>query len=275
MEVSYYMKALDFIFDGLYLSDFGCIICTFNGNSFETASVGSNITFNKSSIQNGKLQPLVSTKYDSTYEADFQICKKPESFNLKDEKYFSIEEQRDIMRWLNRNDFCDLFILSNEMESFCYNGSFNIEKITIGGNTVGFQLHFTSSRPFALDRKSVRSFNFPNRNMSIKIYDTSDEIGYRYVDMEVECKESGTLEIKNSLDKQCTKIENCTAGEKIIFHNMIIETSSVSHKQTIMNDFNFRFPKIINTFKKRENIYTFSLSCNGKISYQPIRKVGV
>ena len=49
------MYACDFEYDGQYLSDYGFIICNFNGSSdFDVVSAGSKITFNTVSRHRGK-----------------------------------------------------------------------------------------------------------------------------------------------------------------------------------------------------------------------------
>ena len=52
---------LDFEYDNRYLSDFGFIICHFDGSSgIETVSAGSAITFSKVSRNSGKQYSLIS-----------------------------------------------------------------------------------------------------------------------------------------------------------------------------------------------------------------------
>ena len=47
------MKSYDFEYDGLNLSDFGFMICSFDSKGVETISNGSTITFNTVSMFNG------------------------------------------------------------------------------------------------------------------------------------------------------------------------------------------------------------------------------
>ena len=58
------MMITDFEYDGLLLSDFGCIMCSFDSNGLETITNGSNITFNTSPILKGGKHVLTSTKYE-------------------------------------------------------------------------------------------------------------------------------------------------------------------------------------------------------------------
>ena len=51
------MYASDFEYDGHYLSDFGFVVCDFDGaSSYDVISAGSKITFNKVSRNRGKIR---------------------------------------------------------------------------------------------------------------------------------------------------------------------------------------------------------------------------
>ena len=97
------MHACDFEYDGLYLSDFGFVICNFNGGSgVETISVGSKISFNTTSKFGGKKHSLTGTTYDECIETSFDICKDP---SIHDDLRITDTEYRDLIRWLNRRGF--------------------------------------------------------------------------------------------------------------------------------------------------------------------------
>lgn len=270
------MKALDFQYDDLFLSDFGCIICTFDdSHSPETISMGSEITFTKSAVSNGKRYMITDASYDSCVETEFSICKDPDlCFNYEDQ-FFTLEEQRDIMRWLNRTEMCRFSLLDDEHVDMFYEGSFNVSKIELNGEVIGMSLSFQSNRPFALSLDVSYRFRITSDKNYYIIQDTSDEIGYDYPDVTINLLESGDLTITNSFDGRQTIIKNCVNGETITMKNMVIETTNNAHKATIMNDFNFRFPQIHNSYKKARNKYTFSLKCSVVMTYRPVRKVGM
>ena len=269
------MKALDFNYDGLFLSDFGCVLCTFDNASFGTYSVGSEISFNTTPINFGKRHLLTSVRYDSCLSAEFTICKNAENLRNNENKYFTIEEQRDILRWLNRPNFHTFYLLDEGYEDIYYNASFNVSKIELAGNVIGFSLKFFTDRPFGTRKKYKKNIAIIAPNESAIVKDISDEIGYIYADVVVTCNQSGTLTIVNQMDGRITEIKNCVSGETITMKDMIIETNDTTHRKTIMNDFNFVFLRISNTFKNKNNRLTFSLPCTAVISYSPIRKVGV
>ncbi|MBR4590681.1 MAG: hypothetical protein IKO36_08520 [Bacteroidaceae bacterium] len=270
------MNAVDFQYDDLYLSDFGCIICSFDsGGSTETISMGSEISFTKSAVSNGRRYMITDARYDDCIETEFCICKDPDLVNDYEDRFFTLEEQRDIMRWLNRTEMCRFTIVNDEFIDIFYEGSFNVDKIELNGNVIGMNLRFTSNRPFALGLDLVYSFRISVIGNSYTIQDSSDEIGYVYPDFVVTLLSGGDLTITNSFDGRQTVINNCVSGEKITMKNMVIETSNSTHAKTIMNDFNFKFPQICNSYNNAKNTYTFSLPCTVSVTYRPVRKVGI
>jgi len=270
------MNAIDFQYDDLYLSDFGYMICTFDsGNSPETISMGSEITFTQSPVSNGRRFMITSASYDSCIEAEFSICKDPEYFIDYEDRFFTIEEQQELMRWLNRTEMCKFAPVEDDRIDIFYEGSFNLSKIELNGDVIGMSLHFISNRPFGFGTDITHDFSvLPGANTYI-IRDASDEIGYTYPSVKIKINVSGDLTIKNDFDGRQTIIKNCVNGETITMKNMIIESSDSNHQKTIMNDFNFLFPRICNSYDKVDNKFEFSLSCDVEMVYQPIRKVGI
>lgn len=270
------MNAIDFQFDGKYLSDYNCIICSFDdGKSPTTISMGSEISFTKTPVLNGKYFMITEAKYDSCIEVEFSICKDPDTISDYEDKFFTVSEQRNIMRWLNRTEMCEFSIIDDEYNGITYEGSFNVDKIELNGKVIGMNLRFTSNRPFGFADRITYNFVISSNNGKYAISDASDEIGHIYPTMIINLSSSGDLKITNSFDGTQTIIKNCVSGEQITFDNMVIETTNVSHSETIMNDFNFKFPKLCNSYNTRRNNYTFSLPCSVSFSYRPIRKVGL
>lgn len=268
------MKAIDFEYDGYRLSDFGYIICQFDSKSAETVSNGSQIKFNTTPILHGAKHLLTDTEYDECLETTFCICKNPCNSESGDVEIITLEESRQLTRWLNRKEFCEFRPIQGDFENIYVEGSFNINNIKRNGDIVGLELHLTTNRPFALHRPIKYDYILTPQNRTIKINDISDEIGYLYPDeVEITCAYDGNLIIHNSIENRDTVIKNCQATEVITLKQPIITTSLASHK--IQNDFNFNFLRIANTFRERMNVLTFSMPCRVKIKYTPIRKVGL
>ena len=295
------MRALDFEFDELLLSNFGCIICTFDNPGMQQVSLGSNISFNSVSVNSGKTNYLTSTRYDECLSTTFDICKKGISLgvthmiineddiltigstgqkyivevygNSNEATYFTLAEQRALMRWLNRREYLPLKIIDSEYEDIFFEGSFNVEKYDIAGNTVGFRLTFYTNKPFAqYDEFSVS--RTVAADGTIDITDQSDEMGYIYPEITITCRSAGNLRIVNSMDERETVINNVTNGEVITMKDLYISTSESSHVGNLPNDFNFVFPRISNTYDDRLNTFSFNLPCTVTFKYNPIWKVG-
>lgn len=282
------MFAYDFEYDGLYLSDFGFTICSFDSESgTNTVSAGSSIAFNKISRNKGKSNFLIGSKYDECIKTTFNICKT----NCNDDNenmIITTDEFRDLMRWLNRPEF-HRFQIIDDSEKFrepCYfDASFNIEKIFVADELYGLRLTMETDKPFGYGETQKYVLDAPEKYVTagtaitavipdLNIYDTSDEIGETYVDMDITCYKDGDIVIDNKSLGSGTHLEikNCKQGEKIHIdgNNLIITSTNSSHD--IANDFNYNFLKIRNTFNDRKNrivTYTF---CKIEISYTPIIK---
>lgn len=269
------MYAIDFEYDGQYLSDYGFIVCHFDfsgGANIESA--GSKITFEKVSRLCGKRFSLTSARYDECITATFDICKNPDTHE-KEELEISNEEYRDLIRWLNRKEFLKFQALSDkeeDIEPCYYNVSFNIEKIKVAETLFGLRLTLESDSPFGYGDRIITKYNIQNVSTEYYLVDRSDEIGYIYPDMKIVCNQAGDLTINNDYDNCAMTIKNCSVGETITIHGseQIILSSNSSHD--ICNDFNWEFFKIGNTFDNRTNRITASKRCNIEISYYPIIK---
>lgn len=266
------MNAIDFYYDGQYLSDYGFIICDFDGTSgVDTISAGSTLTFNKVAEYDGKQHVLTSTKYDDCITTTFDICKNPE---LYDDLEITNDEVRDMMRWLNRREFLKFQVYDEDLDidTCYYEASFNIEKIKIREIVYGLRLTMETNRPFAYGQEQNYKLIFTDNTVVKTINDMSDEIGVTFPYMKITCQASGNLSIHNDLFDCTTTIKGCTSGEVITIDNsaQIITTSISAHK--VYNDFNYEFFRIGNTFLNRQNNITVTLPCIIEIKYDPIIK---
>lgn len=265
------MKSYDFEFDGLRLSDKGYTICKFDSDGVETVSNGSQITFNTFSTMNGIKHELTSSTYEDCLSATFQICKSPCIYGDLEE--ISIDELRDLMRWLNRKRFHKFKLMDIEYSGFYFEAAFNISKIEINGKIYGLELEMITNRPFALQEDVSFVIESDGNDTVHSFYSKSDDEGYIYPDMEITIEADGDLEIYSITEDRTMRILNCVKGEVITLDYPIIETSVSNHK--IQNDFNWIFFRIASSFKNKENKITTSLPCSIKITYSPIIKVGI
>lgn len=265
------MTAEDFIYDGIQLSSFGLMIGYFDGPSdLDGVDTDSQRTFNNFSLFGGKWQPLSVSTYRDTLRITMSIIRNPCDAETQEDMVISLDDIRKIKRWLNRPDFHELRLVDPEFDGIFWNGSCNVEEVHAKGKCVGFNLTFDTDRPFALADPVTYSGSV-EAGGHVAIDDISDEIGYIYPDVEITLRGGGDFSIHNSMDDRTTLIKNCTSGETITVSKvLVIESSLASHK--IMDDFNWKFLRIGNTYSDRINMLTFSNACEYKITYNPIVK---
>ena len=268
------MYAIDFEYDGKYLSDYGFIVCDFNSlKGVASTNAGSKITFLKMTRNGGRKYGVASAKYAECLTATFDICKDPEKYDA-DERIITSEEFRDIMRWLNRREFCRFQVLYDEKnhEACFYNASFNIDKLKISDRFYGMRLTMETDKPFGYGEEQKTSFSFRNANLSGTFFDESDEIGTTTPSMRIKCISAGNLTIQNDVTGCAMTIKNCAANEVITINGdtEMIETSLSTHD--IANDFNYDYFTMANTMDSRMNHIAVSLPCDVMIRYYPIIK---
>ena len=264
------MKSYDFEYDGLNLSDKGFIICKFDSSGMETISNGSHITFNTISTLRGAKHELISAEYGECLSANFQICKHPCKTS---DTEISIDEMRDVMRWLNRKEFHKFKLLNDEYINIFFEASFNVNKIEFEGKLVGFELEMITNRPYAIHEPIPITINNTKNNGEARICSQSDDEGYIYPEMEIIINDNGNFEMYNAIEDRMMRIANCISGEVIKINYPMIESSVSSHK--IQNDFNWHFFRIAKSFRNSVNNIKLSIPCTIKMKYSPIVKVGI
>lgn len=266
------MKAVDFEYDGQHLSDYGFIICDFDGSSGANAvDIGAKISFNKSPVFYGKKHVLLSSEYSDCVSADFDICKDPETY---DDLEITSDEFRDLMRWLNRREFHELCIFDQDedYESVYLNASFNIEKIKIGEKTCGLRLSMETDSPFARGAEQVYKHTFSNLSEEYVVSDFSDDIGYLYPVLKIKCNVGGDITVSNTTFECETTIKNCESGEIIVIDGNTLSITTDNETHNVYNDFNYEFFIIGNSMNNRRNNITVSAQCEIEIRYNPIIK---
>lgn len=265
------MKAYDFEFDGVRLSDFGFMICKFDSGGIDTVSIGNEISFNTIPTLNGTKHELVNSSYDDCLSFTLQICKNQCDDNQDIE--VTVDETRNIMRWLNRNGFYKFKIIDNDFAGIYLECSFNVSKVEVDGKTIGFELEAFTNRPFALQEDVTMTFDNAKPNVVRSFFSKSDQDGFLYPDMKIEIKQDGDLTIHSITENRDMVIRNCKSSEVITINYPVIKSSLPSHK--IANDFNWVFYRVSTTFKDSNNEFTASLPCSITLTYSPIAKVGI
>lgn len=232
-----------------------------------------------SQLQYNMVKPIGSDKwrmYASSYSnyitINFQVGK---ISCTKGAEEVTVEEYREMMRWLNRKEFHDFYIRQTGYEVIHYEGAFNIQPIQVGGRVFGMELTFVTNRPYGLGDPQNLTYVIDEENKSFMIYDVSDEVGHLYPDMIITCNESGNLELYNNIEDRSMLVKNCVAGEILnVFGEAKIITSTIS-SHAVYNDFNYKFLRLANTEATRENVITVSIPCQVDITYMPVRKIGI
>ena len=92
----------------------------------------------------------------------------------------SMEEYRDLIRWLNRREFLRFRLLNadDEDRNTCYyDAAFNIELVRIADVVYGLTLTMQTNRPFGYGDLRSYTYNITDAPSTITLYDSSDEIG--------------------------------------------------------------------------------------------------
>lgn len=274
------MRITNFRYANHTLKYYGFMVCSFDKNGIQTNSNGSEIEFKTTPLFNGKQQYLTSSNYKNCITAEIDICPIPNCENNTDTTFVTVEQERNIMKWLNRKEFHKFKIVGNsDYADIYFNGSFNVEKVTFDNAVIGFHLTFTADRPFAVTDRNF-TIDFAQANTEVLVEDTSDESGSQWLNVEISIPDD-TLETDELIithrfgsETESVVIKNCSPGETIWLYYPMSASDLSTHK--ISRDFNYHFLKISKTESMKENYYSCNiqdtlLSC----SYSPVVKIGL
>nr|DAY37249.1 MAG TPA: distal tail protein [Bacteriophage sp.] len=270
----------DFEYDGESLSDYKLMVGVINGSSgVQTVSSGAELTFNQVRPVGSSRFNITSAVYESAYSTSFEVFRNPCLASSQDEMSLSIEEISAIQRWLCRKDGYKRFKINQDgFEHVYWNGTFSSKQIELNGQIIGLELTLYTDSSFAFMNEVSVEYNC-SAGTSFHFWDNSDEItdfnNQLLPNLEITILSKGNFKLENSRDNKVMKIDNCVSNEIISINgkNQLISSSESSHD--LANDFNYFFPRIINSYNDRCNIFTPNLDCKIKITYSPIRKVGI
>lgn len=266
------MRAIDFRYDGKRLSNYGMIVCRIDATSgVDVIDAGAKIEFSTAARKGGRKFSMVGTSYSEGVSAEFDIAKDPCKY---DDLEISDREYNDIIRWLSREEFCEMYFIDDEKftERRYYNGVFNIAKVMVGDKLCGLRLTMTADKPYAHGRRKCFEFDFDSEKNSGYLYDSSNTVVSIIPDIKITCMEAGDLELSNELFDCTMKVDNCSEGEVIIVNGETMQISSTDLSHKIWDDFNYEFLEIGNTPGSRNNRISANLECNVEITYCPIIK---
>ena len=262
------MKALDFEFDSIRLSDKNFMLCRFDGGGIDTINMPE-ITFNTVGTSYGLYNHITSVTHEECLTFTLQICK-----NLCDDSNMeiSVDDLRDLTRWLCRKNFYKFKLIDDELSGVYFMASFNLSRIEIDGKLVGVELNAVTNAPYGFAEDVVVRLD-ADADEELNIYNKSDLEGHIYPNLKITMNGSGDFEIRNKTENRTMEIRNVTDGEVITIDYPMIFSNISEHK--IQNDFNFIFFRLVSTFKNRLNVITTSLPCSIELAYSPIIKIGI
>lgn len=267
------MNLIDFEYAGKSLSSMGMIVCDFSNSSGDTVNVGNELSMTQQSPSRSDLSYLVDSSYDGPLQMDFSICKNP--CTTDSDLSFTDDEVNEIMRWLNRKSFAKLVPVYDDssFQDVYFMATFNVTVERGLGGVIGFNLEMNTNAPYGF-REQI-TLNSTDNSLSFE--DLSDEVGHIYPDFSVTVNAVGDLQISNPIDPlNVVQVKNCHVDETITFHGRMKQITSDRDSHTkLAEDFNWKFPRVVNTYTSRTNTFTSNIDCSMTIKYSPVRKVGI
>lgn len=291
------MYATEFDFNGIKSGDIGFYILSFDSANDEgVASVGNEITFTTTKPAASDKNIFHGYSAETPLSTKFQIGKYRDGYEPLE---FTREDCAFLLRWLERTDgYKFLRFFQKDYENTFFNAKIHIEWIRYGGIIVGADLTVSCDAPYGYSGIQSCEFELCDGD-SFTIYNDSDKPGSINIEnVDILIKSDGNLKITNNmeelynLDKDVyTIIGNCVSGETISISNHQIETTrELNHtNQSIVEDFNYNYPRLINfsdrttysetnnyaTYdEKRVNTFTVTgCNCNIAFTYRTIRTV--
>ena len=259
------MDALDFIFNGQRLSDFGFIIVSFGEDGSVTPG---GISYATTNTPNSDRKHFSSIKYDSTIVYDFAIAKL--DCSRKAEPIDRYEESA-IHKWLEREDgFHPLYFCQEDFENIYYNAYITATPVIIAGRTYGYKLTATTDSVYAYDFKSEYEFD-TEADIEYTLITSSDKTGYIYPKIEITPLDNGnlSLEVKEDVNQSFSVFRNVVAGKTIKLDCEL----GIAENIDDTDDFNWIFPRLVQDYDDTFNTITTTLPFHIKINYVPRRKV--
>lgn len=275
------MTGMYFEFDGIHSKDLNLKIVGFDGVKNGTATAGNQIEFNTIKVPNTNRWMKTSSSYSEVLSFSFQVAKMD---CTKQRNVISERELAFFIRWLVRKDYKYLRIIQDGYENIYYNARLNVARYEIAGETAGLEITVSCDAPYGYS--DIKSFCYSTNNLtdSFTLYDDSDEIGYLYPELvEIEVlQDNADVVIKNSIDigERNTIIKGCKEKDIITFTSGLkaslqrYNSNNNSYVPIPISDSfeNWCFPRICNTFSKRNNVYEITNIKNISIAWRAVRK---
>lgn len=161
------MVAYDFEYDGILLSDMGCMLCVIDTSLDQSITVGTDITFNTVKAFGGKRFYSTHTTYESPIEQTYEICKRCD-YNSDG---FTLEEVRELTKWLKRKNKHKLKFIGDEFKDFYLEASFNVYTVEKSGKILGLQLNMQANTAYPIHEPIKLSFTSPGLPKQVYLWE--------------------------------------------------------------------------------------------------------
>ncbi len=281
------MTMIDFEFNEETLSDHNLVIGYISGAD-DSVPLSSPMIMN--TVKVGDRNKIVSRQYDDVITKTFTIVKSPCYSNGKD-IFFTDDELYEISAWLQSKDYYKFKPIYDDgsFPDIHFYGRFDINAIYGNGSIIGLELTLTTDSPYGYGEEQEVTYSVSSDNSEFRVFNDSQEYGYLYFEeFNIKCNSSGTFKMTNDNDISLetghayqTRIENCLADENITIdcQHKIITTDNSTHEETLFDDFNWNYPRLVCDYVSPLNVFTVdtSLLSDAEITvkFSPIRKVGV
>lgn len=259
------MDALDFIYNGQALSDYGFIIASFGDDGTVTPG---GITYTTTNVPNNDRKYISSMQYDSTIVFEFAIAK----FDcMKKAEPIDRYEESAIRKWLECEDgYHDLYFRQEDFENIYYRAYFTVTPQIIAGRTYGYKLVATTDNVYAYDVECENEFDM-EADIEYSLITFSDKCGYIYPKIEITPFESGDLKLDitaNDEIQSSSVFRNVVANQTFKLDCQLKKVENMD-----FNNFNLIFPRLLQGHDDTFNTITASIPCHIKISYVPRKKI--
>ena len=258
------MDATNFIFDGKSLSDFGFIICAFDGET--NTSTSPSITYTTLKVPDNDRRRFLSSNYEEVISFELSIAKYESKKHILPINNY---EDRAIRKWLCREDgFHELIIEQDDFYNIYYNVQINIVPQMVCGRIRGYRLTITTDNVYGYTEWLETEFDI-NNSTPYNFLALSDRADYFYPIWEITPLQNGNLCLKilEDINQTNTIFNSVTANKKITIdsENGIIEGISP-------DNFNWMLPRIVQGYDETVNTITSTLPCHIKMKYRLARK---
>lgn len=200
----------DFVFDGQRASDYGLVLCVFDGE-YQPAS-GGEAEFETVKPPNNDNFVFYGSQYDSPLEWNISVMKnKCYAKSLT----FSIEEERMVRKWLERRDgyYWFRFCQEDDSDNILYKAQIKVASHVISGKTMGFDLTITANSAFGYTELQKRKLSINNTSPATLYIDTDTN---KYILPLINIEGTGNFYISNDNDP----VRNYASGKTASFSNV-------------------------------------------------------